>query len=459
MCSYENLHSAHKVINFIKEDEESLEKLISFDESNKELDDNIKKMTNLKNSIEKEISDITVSYKSINEELSKTINSKIEELRDKEKKLKKQLEDKFVEIKNPLEDLLPKLYNFILNAEKVMKSSNSYMEENNIFKKLAYISNISNIIKKKEQYFKMLMKSMNINFDSEKMEINFEEYYFNGIPLPLNIEFKEVNANSIKVVWELNNINLLDFDKNELETKIEIKKENEINFTEYIAGKNTNYLINSLIKDTKYEIRLCNIYKDYKSNWTDLYKIKTSALDSAILDSLSYEEKVKLINKLFEWFKCKEFELLYRGTKDGSSSEIFHYKCDNKGPTLILCKNDKGNIFGGYASISWTSNGNFKSTKDSFIFTLVNIYNSEPEIYPNIGSSFSLYHNLAYGPTFGGGFDLCIRNDFLNNNSSFSKIGHSYQDILGAGSSIFTGVTNNNYINIKLKELEVFQIL
>ena len=248
MCSYENLHSAHKVINFIKEDEESLEKLISFDESNKELDDNIKKMTNLKNSIEKEISDITVSYKSINEELSKTINSKIEELRDKEKKLKKQLEDKFVEIKNPLEDLLPKLYNFILNAEKVMKSSNSYMEENNIFKKLAYISNISNIIKKKEQYFKMLMKSMNINFDSEKMEINFEEYYFNGIPLPLNIEFKEVNANSIKVVWELNNINLLDFDKNELETKIEIKKENEINFTEYIAGKNTNYLIKNQIK-------------------------------------------------------------------------------------------------------------------------------------------------------------------------------------------------------------------
>ena len=109
------------------------------------------------------------------------------------------------------------------------------------------------------------MKSMNITFDSEKMEINFEEYYFNGIPLPLNIEFKEVNANSIKVVWELNNINLLDFDKNELETKIEIKKENEINFTEYIAGKNTNYLI----------------------IWTDLYKIKTSALDSAILDSLS----------------------------------------------------------------------------------------------------------------------------------------------------------------------------
>jgi hypothetical protein len=107
--------------------------------------------------------------------LSKTINSKIEELRDKEKEIKKQLEDKFVEIKNPLEDLLPKLYNFILNAEKVMKSSNSYMEENNIFKKLAYISNISNIIKKKEQYFKILMKSMNITFDSEKMEINFEE--------------------------------------------------------------------------------------------------------------------------------------------------------------------------------------------------------------------------------------------------------------------------------------------
>ena len=44
-------------------------------------------------------------------------------------------------------------------------------------------------------------------------------------------------------------------------------------------------------------------------------------------------------------------ELIYRGTEDGGDNINFHKKCDNQGPTIILCKNDKGNIFGGYASI------------------------------------------------------------------------------------------------------------
>ena len=43
-------------------------------------------------------------------------------------------------------------------------------------------------------------------------------------------------------------------------------------------------------------------------------------------------------------------ELLYRGTKDGSTANIFHNKCDNKGPTLCLYQNDKGNVFGGFTS-------------------------------------------------------------------------------------------------------------
>ena len=48
-------------------------------------------------------------------------------------------------------------------------------------------------------------------------------------------------------------------------------------------------------------------------------------------------------------------EKLYRATRDGSDSNIFHNKCDNQGPTICLCKNDKGSIFGGYISSSWTS--------------------------------------------------------------------------------------------------------
>ena len=35
-------------------------------------------------------------------------------------------------------------------------------------------------------------------------------------------------------------------------------------------------------------------------------------------------------------------ELLYRGSRDGTTSNIFHNKCDNKGPTICLYKNEKG---------------------------------------------------------------------------------------------------------------------
>jgi len=74
-------------------------------------------------------------------------------------------------------------------------------------------------------------------------------------------------------------------------------------------------------------------------------------------------------------------ELLYSGTRDGSTANIFHNKCDNKGPTLCLYQNDKNNIFGGFASISWTSaqSGIYFSAPESFLFTLTNIHGTKPE--------------------------------------------------------------------------------
>ena len=35
------------------------------------------------------------------------------------------------------------------------------------------------------------MKNTKISFKKEKTKIKFDEYYFNGIPLPKNIQFKD----------------------------------------------------------------------------------------------------------------------------------------------------------------------------------------------------------------------------------------------------------------------------
>jgi len=139
----------------------------------------------------------------------------------------------------------------------------------------------------------------------------------------------------------------------------------------------------------------------------------------------------------------------------------FIIKCDNQGPTICLCKNEKGNIFGGYASISWTSpsSGIYKSGDGCFLFTLTNIYGIEPTKFPNTNQNNAVYHNKSYGPTFGSARNLRICGDYLNGTESYARIGGShndYQDVLGKGNSVFTGDINTEYF--KLKELEVFKI-
>ena len=52
-----------------------------------------------------------------------------------------------------------------------------------------------------------------------------------------------------------------------------------------------------------------------------------------------------------------EWRLLFRASRDGFASETFHWKCDNKGPTVTVVKSG-GYIFGGFTEKSWTGKNN-----------------------------------------------------------------------------------------------------
>ena len=181
-------------------------------------------------------------------------------------------------------------------------------------------------------------------------------------------------------------------------------------------------------------------------------KIKTFELDSLIMEDLPKKEE--FIQKIYEWSEYKKMELLIRGIRDGMTSKIFHKKCDNQGPTITLYKNDKNNIFGGYASISWLNNGCYKDVPDCLLFTLTNIYNTEAQKFPSLKKGNNVYHGENYGPYFGYSKDIGVYSDFKDNCTSDFPI--SYNDILGKGYSIFTGDINNN--SFKLKEIEVYII-
>ena len=155
-------------------------------------------------------------------------------------------------------------------------------------------------------------------------------------------------------------------------------------------------------------------------------------------------------------------ELIYRGSRDGTTSTIFHNKCDNKGPTIILYKNEKGNIFGGYCPISWQSEGGFKSIPEAFIFTLTNIYNIEPTKFNSTNDQYGILFDSKHGPRFGRNPNIGFIYDYSKDNNCFSAFGDpgciSYEDSLGKGKSIFTGDLNNNNKYYKICEIEGFKL-
>ena len=178
-------------------------------------------------------------------------------------------------------------------------------------------------------------------------------------------------------------------------------------------------------------------------------------IDSIILEqSNRKEEFLKLI---LEWTGHKKLKLLYRGTKDGINSKKLHDKCDNQGKTITLYRNDKGNIFGGYASIPWSSEGGtWKSAPDSFIFTLTNIYNYKPTKLPakKQGMNYKeVYHNESYGPTFGNDLGL------YSNNKGWALKFETYEGLLGKTNSLFTGEENEGKDSLTVNEVEVFKLI
>ena len=228
------------------------------------------------------------------------------------------------------------------------------------------------------------------------------------------------------------------------------------NFVEVYDGiNNNNCFIDNLNQNTNYEFKICSIYKENISPWTEINKFKTNNLDSIILKDLPKINEY--IKKLLEWTKSKKMELIYRATRDGTTPQKFHDFCDNKGPTIILFKNEKGNVFGGLASMSWSNSGGYKSAPDSFIFTLTNIHNTEPTQFLSKNDKQELYFSSSSGPWFGVGRDIGINGDFTQNDYE-TRFPYTYLDKLGKGKSVFTGDSNNKNENFKMKEIEAFKI-
>ena len=182
MCICKNIHSGHKIIDIA--DEESLKKEnISIKDSNKDLDENKNKLEELKNKIENEMIKIDNIYDKVDKEVTKSYEIKHENLIKEEERLKDKLKNEVTKIKENLELNISKLSELLRNCERIIKGIKLFEEEdNNMIKKLNYVSNINKNKKEINIIFLQLMKNLNISFNDKN--IKYEEYYFNGLPIP-----------------------------------------------------------------------------------------------------------------------------------------------------------------------------------------------------------------------------------------------------------------------------------
>ena len=270
-------------------------------------------------------------------------------------------------------------------------------------------------------------------------------------------DINDVITNLGKLIEE-NKFKVIKKDKSiEITFTPDILLKGEIKFNLLLKEKSPNDKINYLMElSTSILSRLDNLEKEnseLKSKVKELTekldklnKLKNASYffkDSVILTTEQYKEKMlSFINE-----KIEDTELLYRGTRDGDSSNIFHEKCDNKGPTIVLCKETSGQIFGGFTKAEWDNKDRHpKADKDAFIFSITNNKKFNSKNHEN-----SIVCHPDFGPVFGFGGDLTIWNHFLSteSNNMWSEQKTYFDKNYD---------TTKNKKNFRLSELEVYLI-
>ena len=265
----------------------------------------------------------------------------------------------------------------------------------------------------------------------------------------------------MEISWKCDLSRMSEEDQRKVKYVVEMKKgvEEERGWKEVYSGTENKCNAFVLDKDTEYNVRVKCVIGELHGGWSDDVSVKTKkiTIDSRIISQERVKETFK--EKLNEWCGTSGFELLYRGTRDGFGASDFHRTCDNKGKTLVLIKNSNDHIFGGFASISWTSpsSSEYKKAPDSFIFTLTNMHGIQPTKFPlkNENDGSAVKHSSGCGPIFGDGSSLWIYSNCNSNTDSNANFS-TYRDTTGKGSSIFSSSTST--INFKVKEIEVFRV-
>jgi hypothetical protein len=179
-----------------------------------------------------------------------------------------------------------------------------------------------------------------------------------------------------------------------------------------------------------------------------------NSLKSQILKG---EQQYLELIELCEFSQTDKWSLLYRGTRDGFGSDVFHSKCYGRANTLTIFKTKQSKfVFGGFTTVNWDSSSGYKSDPNAFIFSLTNKDNQpvKMKIGPN-QHKYAIWCNSECGPSFG--VDIIIANNADTTTNSYSDLGFTCKHPQYAfGTNEAQSFSAGSY-EFQLDEIEVYQ--
>ena len=230
-----------------------------------------KSMKNLKRKIEEEIEKINNSQEKIEEEITLSFKKKHLELEEKEKKLRLELNTKVNNIKEELEDYLKKTNNMLLSLNKTQELIQNNENKNNEIKTLYYISEINKGEETAKDFLKKKIKNLNISMYLDNSAIFYENYYFNGIPIPKYVKAEE-KEKKLYISWNIDDSMIKDIDIKNIKYSVSIKdnKNSELKF----ESLNKYFYYNYYNEDNEYEIKVRTEIDYCYSDWSEVIKFK-----------------------------------------------------------------------------------------------------------------------------------------------------------------------------------------
>ena len=272
ICCLLQGHDSKHDLNYVSEEKSIENKNTLFEESVADFEPIYKRAKNLKKKIEEEIEGIEKMRKDVTGKLIKFFEDEHLNLNIKEKNAKKEIDEKVEGIKDELQNFLKESQDIFLSCENISKSIQAYKKEllKSNMKTLYYISEINKNNEKAKEFFQKPIKNISIIFPntnlifSEKYNPVFNYYYLSGIPVAKNISISKKDKKAF-ISW---NIDELRFQYKSIKYSVEIKEEENENYTSYIVAEQ-NMLFKYKI-NTNYEIKIRVIIDGSYGEYSDI---------------------------------------------------------------------------------------------------------------------------------------------------------------------------------------------